>query len=682
MANAPQPNQAFVYDELPDNSIRLLEMSTQKDDSNRITFELRTYHLNKAPPFNALSYVWGQSLQQHTVPCGSGRGAPGASSASQLTITSNLFHALPFLHAASRRPIWIDAICINQGSHEEKARVVPMMGEYYGQAAEVLVWLGPSSHGSDLAMDTLRWLWFPRQREALQRTLCPPPPHDDDDMTRGVLAPSQLASLLSALLRNGVPPLITDPARDAARLGVPGPDSALWSALRALYQRDWFFRVWTFQEIALATTATVLCGDRALPWTAFQQLGDRLSDTQLLWLGHGTSTGGPATSFSPLRDLRNHRPHQQDAGSFWLSLRGARDRSCRFKEDRIFGMLALAPPDLRARIPVAYPDADDVDQEDHYIQTYRAATIAFLHTIPLELVLVAAASSSSSSSSSSGGGTPKAMPSWCADWSRQPISHTAPARFPLDPAHAALQHWSVDPTDPNVLHVRGQQTDVIACVIDDYAYHWPHGVSGVNGPADRMLQWLDRCQDLTRRTLLRGEDEAAVTNALWQTLLAYTPTHSNNNNKNKNPFNFPPDPVRGLAAHCRRLAESRDTVPLAQTALSPADLEALGPFLAYVGVLWPGKVFFATTGGTVGLADRGVAAGNVVCSFFGVCKHFVLGDKVARHDNGGEGGDRGGWQRLQSVAYVYGMMDDVEAALRARDGDRPLRDRARMFKLC
>lgn len=626
MANTPQPGQDFVYDELPDHSIRLLDMFTQEDAPNRIAFRLRTYHLNEAPPFHALSYVWGQSLEQHKVPCRKN----GESSASQITIASNLFHALPFLKAASNRPIWIDAICINQGSNEEKSRVVPMMGEYYGKAAEVLIWLGPSGNGSDLAMDMLKWMWFPEQRELLQRSLCPP--------HHGLLEPSQLASLLSAL-RNGV--LITDAARDAERLGIPRPDNALWSALPALYQRDWFFRVWTFQEIALATNARVLCGDRSLPWAAFQQLGDRLSDTQLLWM---SSTGGQNT-FSPLRDLRN--PHQ-DGESFWLYLRGARDRSCRFKEDRIFGMLALAPPGIRSKIQVAYPDNDE--DPHHYIQTYRAATIAFLEDLPLETVLVAAPCP----------GKPEAMPSWCADWSLRTVSNTSMARFKLDPAHAALKNWSVDPNDQNILRVYGQQIDVIEEVIADYTYHWPNGISGINGPADKMLQWLNRCENLARRTLPDGE---AAVFALWKTLLAHSDTH--------NPFNFPPNPVRGLAAHRRRLAESRDSVPLAQTALSPEDLQALGPFLAYVGVLWPGKVFFSTKGGTVGIADEGVAVGDTVGSFFGVCKHFVLTNNF---DNGLHG--------LQSVAYVHGMMGDVEAALSQRDGHRPLQERARMFKLC
>ena len=249
MASTSLPNQKFVYDELPDHSIRLLYIFKQENEPNRIVLRLKTYQLNDAPDFNALSYVWGQSPEMHQMLCQSEQD----SHAGEITVTSNLFKALPFIKAASSRPIWIDAVCINQGSNDEKSKVVPIMGEYYGKAAEVLIWLGPSGDGSDLAMDVLKWIGFPQERELLQHSLCGP---------YGSLEPSQLASIFS-VLHDGVH--ITNTTMDTTRLGIPRVGHALWSALPALYQREWFSRVWTFQEIMLATNATVLCGDRAIP---------------------------------------------------------------------------------------------------------------------------------------------------------------------------------------------------------------------------------------------------------------------------------------------------------------------------------------------------------------------------------------------------------------------------------
>jgi hypothetical protein len=62
-------------------------------------------------------------------------------------------------------------------------------------------------------------------------------------------------------------------------------------------------------------------------------------------------------------------------------------------------MLALAPQSIRAKIKVVYHNEDP----DHYIQAYRATTIAFLKELPLKTVLTTALSSSKA----------EKIPSWC-----------------------------------------------------------------------------------------------------------------------------------------------------------------------------------------------------------------------------------------------------------------------------
>jgi hypothetical protein len=42
------------------------------------------------------------------------------------------------------RPLWADAICINQSDQKEKAIQVSMMGKIYSNAQTVIVWLGPA----------------------------------------------------------------------------------------------------------------------------------------------------------------------------------------------------------------------------------------------------------------------------------------------------------------------------------------------------------------------------------------------------------------------------------------------------------------------------------------------------------------------------------------------------------
>lgn len=47
---------------------------------------------------------------------------------------------------------------------------------------------------------------------------------------------------------------------------LPRPDHAFWSALAAFSVSEWLTRVWTFQEIQLASKATLLAGDLHVDW--------------------------------------------------------------------------------------------------------------------------------------------------------------------------------------------------------------------------------------------------------------------------------------------------------------------------------------------------------------------------------------------------------------------------------
>jgi hypothetical protein len=54
------------------------------------------------------------------------------------------------------RPLWIDAICLNEEDHDEKAHQVPNTGDIYASAARTLVWLGEDGDNSDVAMKYLK----------------------------------------------------------------------------------------------------------------------------------------------------------------------------------------------------------------------------------------------------------------------------------------------------------------------------------------------------------------------------------------------------------------------------------------------------------------------------------------------------------------------------------------------
>ena len=83
--------------------------------------DLVAWTLAEVPPFQALSYAWGDPDPQTEICC-SGLGA---------TIGPNLFSALRHLRPATPyfvQWIWADALCINQEDVTERSEQVRMTG--------------------------------------------------------------------------------------------------------------------------------------------------------------------------------------------------------------------------------------------------------------------------------------------------------------------------------------------------------------------------------------------------------------------------------------------------------------------------------------------------------------------------------------------------------------------------
>jgi hypothetical protein len=85
------------------------------------------------PEYRCLSYTWGDPDDLHDILVGG----------HVCKIRRNLCE---FLERAAQRyamqQLWIDALCIDQESTDEKSIQVARMGSIYSKASEVLVWLG------------------------------------------------------------------------------------------------------------------------------------------------------------------------------------------------------------------------------------------------------------------------------------------------------------------------------------------------------------------------------------------------------------------------------------------------------------------------------------------------------------------------------------------------------------
>ena len=167
--------------------------------------------------YEALSYSWGTGeIDRHIKIC------VGSSKPYTFGVRSNLFAALKQLRLFEPRPLWIDAICINQNNHDEKNAQVPKMPKIYSGAQNVCVWLGDEDEdqGSRLAINYIR--------RALNL--------DDFD-----------------------------------RLVADSRTPQEWQALASVMTKPWFSRRWVIQEIALAKRATIYCGTNQITWSEFAE---------------------------------------------------------------------------------------------------------------------------------------------------------------------------------------------------------------------------------------------------------------------------------------------------------------------------------------------------------------------------------------------------------------------------
>jgi hypothetical protein len=245
--NLPEEAQATpvlssIYEALPtETSFRLLDFGqgNVSGSPNTLVCSLQTYETKRAPPYRALSYTWGPAYQEVF---GEEPVAPIDISChitcngKLMPVTGNLFDALLNLRVCRLTgPIWVDALCINQEDTTERSSQVLLMGDIYSGAAEVIVWLGPVRVGIG------DFVWA-------------------------------LNDFLTALMLSGLPDdqlyasgNITDPVF-LQKLGIVDAIPRLVGGAYFYASCRWFNRAWIVQEVLLARTLRIFCGEIELSW--------------------------------------------------------------------------------------------------------------------------------------------------------------------------------------------------------------------------------------------------------------------------------------------------------------------------------------------------------------------------------------------------------------------------------
>lgn len=125
MASVP----SYQYSALPDSKryIRLLALSSSMDE---LRGSLETVPISEAPPYEVLSYAWGDEVPTSSLVCNS----------ASLAVTPHLLEGVRQIRdTVGPTRLWIDAIRINQTDVDEKAGQIPLMTQIYSRATRVLV---------------------------------------------------------------------------------------------------------------------------------------------------------------------------------------------------------------------------------------------------------------------------------------------------------------------------------------------------------------------------------------------------------------------------------------------------------------------------------------------------------------------------------------------------------------
>ncbi|KAF1981710.1 hypothetical protein K402DRAFT_221388 [Aulographum hederae CBS 113979] len=279
----PTFSAAQLYDSLPLSdplNLRVIDLDEDGGNSNApLSGTLRVVNLKDSPSFAALSYVWGSiSSPPDTISC----------NGCIIEVSTNCHEALRSLrslrslrHLHGQITIWVDNFCMNQQDDREKETQIPLMEQIYTYAEPTFIWLGKGSESTDRAMacikhaSSMRFLpveipWY-RRGECIT-------PSDDRGLARRRLWKLWFKTRFRWKKFQKKHKQYLESSQD----------------VNSLLGSPWMHRIWTFQEIVLASSPVVVCGSNTCDWAIFSQGVDLLYDAE------------PSIRFSFFRDTPTH----------------------------------------------------------------------------------------------------------------------------------------------------------------------------------------------------------------------------------------------------------------------------------------------------------------------------------------------------------------------------------------
>lgn len=257
----------------PSSSLRLLHMNSESS-SHILSGTFECVDITHHRPYEAVSYTWGGQEANYT------KSQFVIIGGNIFPITENCAAALRKVRKEGRsKPIWIDALCINQNDRSEKENQISQMGKIFRGADKIHIFLGERC--------------------------------DDITASRALSAVYHTTSLNDLEHRLSA-------------------DERVVAAVKSLFNQVYFTRMWIVQEVVLAKTATLHWGGHSALWRkpSKQKLpalkSHGIKDAIPAWLEVWVTQDGPLTS----KNLSN----------LVFSTMGSRAKNDR---DKVFGLYGL-----------------------------------------------------------------------------------------------------------------------------------------------------------------------------------------------------------------------------------------------------------------------------------------------------------------------------------------------------
>ena len=268
------------------HEIRLLHIKPSSKLQKQPQCFLETVSLDDNPQFEALSYAWGDPNLTRPIRLEN----------REWYATTNLEAGLRYLRDPSKEMvIWVDALCIDQSSVDERNSQVLLMKTIYSNARRVRIWLGEPTLGSDDALAIV------------------------EHLDHGV------------------------PFKDL-RLDRKNLDYKHVMFLNELMNRQWWNRVWVQQEYVLAKNITLQCGLRSIDYLAILKHDRGMND---FIKGYSRSLYGcMQTIYDSGHLYRRHNRTGASGREFAQIIARGCFKDCTDLRDSIYGFLGLAEKSL------------------------------------------------------------------------------------------------------------------------------------------------------------------------------------------------------------------------------------------------------------------------------------------------------------------------------------------------